>query len=113
MVYRVLYHYPPFLEYTYSDVSRFARNTFIAAPKSSLDSASNSGYSDAWLPISAQTPPMMTSPIRGIGRTREAHRSFDLQGPRSSGIDADCTMALVDLIVISLANVKKLSPFSS
>lgn len=31
---------------SYSDVSRFARKTFIAAPKSSLDKASISGYSD-------------------------------------------------------------------
>ena len=99
--------------YTYSDVSLLARKTFIAAPKSSLDKASNSGYSDAGFSTSAQTLPMMTRPTRGMGRTREAHRSLDLQGPSSSGIEADCTIAFVDLSVISLANVKKLSPFSS
>lgn len=31
---------------THSDVSLFARNTFIAAPKSSLDKGSSSGNSD-------------------------------------------------------------------
>ena len=96
---------------TYSDVNRFARNTFIAALKSSLDKASSSGYSDAGLPMS-QTVPIMKRPTSGIGSTREAHRSLDLHGPRSSGI-VGCTMAFVDLRVISLANVKKLSPFSS
>lgn len=30
---------------TYSEVSRLARKIFIAAPKSSLDSASSSGFS--------------------------------------------------------------------
>jgi hypothetical protein len=96
---------------TYSDVSRFAKKTFIAAPKSSLDKASSSGYSDAWLPES-QTLPIIRRPTSGIGSTREAHRSLDLQGSRSSGIEMCCTIAFVDLRVISLAKVKKLSPFS-
>lgn len=73
---------------THSDVNLFARNTFIAAPKSSLDKASSSGNSDDWLPTSAQTPPIMRRPTSGIGSTREAHRSLDLQGPRSSRIEA-------------------------
>jgi hypothetical protein len=97
---------------TYSVASLFARKTFIAAPRSSLDKASSSGYSDAWLPAS-QTDPMMSRPTSGIGSTREAHSSLDLQGSRSSGIEADCTIAFVDLRVISLAKVKKLSPFST
>jgi hypothetical protein len=95
---------------TYSVASRFARKTFIAAPRSSLDKASSSGYSD--VPAS-QTVPMMSRPTSGIGSTREAHSSLDLQGSRSSGIEALCTIAFVDLRVMSLAKVKKLSPFST
>ncbi|KAK7850729.1 60s ribosomal protein l37 [Quercus suber] len=82
--------------------SRFAKKTFIAAPRSSLDKASSSGYSDAWLPVS-QTLPIMRRPTSGIGSTREAHRSLVLQGSRSSGIEGGCTIAFVDRRVISLA----------
>lgn len=97
--------------YTYSDVRRFARKTFIAAPKSSLDKASSSGFSDTWPPTSVQMPPMIRRPTSGIGSTRDAHKSLDLTGSRFSGISV-CIKAFVDLMVISLANVKKLSPLS-
>ena len=96
---------------TYSDVSLLARKTFMAALTSSLDNASISGYSDAGLPTFAQTLPMRKRPTSGIGSTREAHKSFDLHGSRSSGIEG-CNIAFVDLRVISFAKENKLSPFA-
>lgn len=96
---------------TYSEVRRFARKTFIAAPKSSLDKASSSGYSDTWPPTSVHIPPIIRRPTSGIGSTRDAHKSLDLHGSRFSGISG-CIKAFVDLRVISLANENILSPLS-
>jgi hypothetical protein len=54
---------------------------------------------------------MIRRPTSGIGRTREAHKSLDLHGSRSSGMEGG-NIAFVDLIVISFAKENKLSPFA-
>ena len=94
----------------YSVASCLAKTTLIAPDKSRSNNALISGDLLKGASGGAHTLSIKKSPTNGIGRALEAHSNLALQGSTFPGTILARAMVFKEIVAISRAKLKRLSP---